>query len=293
MKQHSASSPLRAARNLASLAIVVLWAFTAIAFAAGTGNLEQELQSKYKDKVVMLRNYYCGQKLKFDANENLVSGGESGPWTVCRDIRIEGIKATEGKITIAGRRIYLRYDSKQREFRDVTLDIPNVEKQKKQYQDMLDAQKVVIEARLPAGADNSTIESSMNRLFYASDQDFLGSVLGIWRTFFHSTDKTETSTSQPVEHVGKNNVTRPESIYTPDPNYSDEARKAKYQGILALNLIVDSSGAVSNVSVIRPLGMGLDERAAAQVATWKFKPALKDGKPVPVEVSVEVSFNLY
>lgn len=95
-----------------------------------------------------------------------------------------------------------------------------------------------------------------------------------------------------VFHVG-NGVTPPEAIYSPDPDYSDEARKAKYQGVVVLNVIVGPDGRVHNPRIVRTLGMGLDEKAMEKILIWKFKPATKDNKPVAVEMNVEVSFNLY
>lgn len=95
-----------------------------------------------------------------------------------------------------------------------------------------------------------------------------------------------------IFHVG-NGVSAPIAIYSPDPDYSDEARKAKYQGTVVLNVIVGPDGRVHNPKIARSLGMGLDEKAIEKVLVWKFKPATKDNKPVAVEVSVEVSFNLY
>jgi TonB family protein len=96
-----------------------------------------------------------------------------------------------------------------------------------------------------------------------------------------------------VERVGKNGVTAPRAEYTPDPDYSDEARKAKYQGVTVLDVVVDANGGIGKITLLRPLGMGLDERAAEKISTWRFKPAMKDGNPVAVEMNVEVSFNLY
>lgn len=79
----------------------------------------------------------------------------------------------------------------------------------------------------------------------------------------------------------------------PDPSYSDEARKTKYQGTIATTIVVDPTGRVRMIRVTRPLGMGLDEQAEATISTWKFDPAEKDGIPVAVQLNVEVSFHLY
>jgi len=88
-------------------------------------------------------------------------------------------------------------------------------------------------------------------------------------------------------------VSEPIPIYKPDPAYSEEARKAKYQGTVLLWIIVDANGAVTECRVAKPLGLGLDEKAVETVRTWKFKPALRNGSPVPVHVMVEVSFRLF
>lgn len=88
-------------------------------------------------------------------------------------------------------------------------------------------------------------------------------------------------------------ISAPEAIATPDPEYTEEARTAKTQGTCILWLIVDDKGLPRNVRVVRGLGYGLDAKAIAAVKQWRFQPALKDGKPVNVQISVEVGFHLY
>ncbi len=88
-------------------------------------------------------------------------------------------------------------------------------------------------------------------------------------------------------------VSAPRALDAPDPAYSEEARKAKYQGTVVLWMIVDPNGVPQQVRVTRKLGMGLDEKAIEAVRKWKFEPARKDGKPVAVQISVEVNFRLY
>jgi protein TonB len=89
-------------------------------------------------------------------------------------------------------------------------------------------------------------------------------------------------------------VSAPIPIYQPDPEFSDEARRAKYQGVCIVTLIVDAQGNPQNPHVTRALGMGLDEKALEAVRKYKFRPAMKDGKtPVPVMISIEVNFRLY
>jgi TonB family protein len=88
-------------------------------------------------------------------------------------------------------------------------------------------------------------------------------------------------------------VSAPKAIYSPDPEYSEEARKAKYQGVCVLWLVVGPDGRPRDIRVARTLGLGLDEKAIEAVKTWRFEPAMKDNKPVAVQINVEVSFRLY
>jgi periplasmic protein TonB len=88
-------------------------------------------------------------------------------------------------------------------------------------------------------------------------------------------------------------VSAPRVIYQTDPEFSEEARKAKYQGTCVLGLIVDANGRPTNIRVLSALGMGLDEKAIESVRNWKFEPGQKDGHAVAVEIAVEVDFHLY
>jgi len=87
-------------------------------------------------------------------------------------------------------------------------------------------------------------------------------------------------------------LTAPSLLSQISPEYSEEARKAKYSGNVLLGIRIDAAGNVADVSVVRSLGMGLDEKAAQAVRKWQFQPGVKDGKPVAVDAQVEVNFRL-
>ena len=95
-----------------------------------------------------------------------------------------------------------------------------------------------------------------------------------------------------VMHVG-GGVQPPQLIYSVDPEFSDEARKAKYQGTSVVALIVDANGLPRNIRILRALGMGLDQKAMEAVKQYRFKPAYYKGRPVPVEIDIEVDFHIY
>ena len=92
---------------------------------------------------------------------------------------------------------------------------------------------------------------------------------------------------------GEGGVSEPIPIVTPEAEFSDEARRAKFQGLCMISLIVDADGNPANPRIVRRLGMGLDEKALEAVRRYRFKPAMKQGRPVPVLITVAVDFRLY
>jgi TonB family protein len=87
-------------------------------------------------------------------------------------------------------------------------------------------------------------------------------------------------------------VSSPQLLFKVEPEYSEEARKAKFQGTVVLYVVVDEKGMPRDLKVVRPLGLGLDEKAIEAVTKWRFKPGYKDGRPVAVAATIEVNFRL-
>lgn len=88
-------------------------------------------------------------------------------------------------------------------------------------------------------------------------------------------------------------VSAPTLVFAPEAEFSDEARRNKYEGICVVGVIVDAQGNPRNLRVLRHLGMGLDEKALDAVARYKFKPAKKNGKAVAVRIEVYVNFRMF
>jgi TonB family protein len=97
---------------------------------------------------------------------------------------------------------------------------------------------------------------------------------------------------EPVHKVG-GGVIAPRAVYAPDPEYSEEARRAQLQGTCALWVVVGADGKTHDVRIARSLGLGLDEKSIEAIQTWRFDPATKNGQTVAVQINVETSFRLY
>jgi protein TonB len=93
--------------------------------------------------------------------------------------------------------------------------------------------------------------------------------------------------------AGQKGVTTPEVIFNPEPSFSEEARKAKAQGIVLLMLVVGRDGRPYDIRVAQSLGMGLDEKAIEAVNRWRFRPGTLNGQPVATRIAVQVDFHLY
>jgi TonB family protein len=112
------------------------------------------------------------------------------------------------------------------------------------------------------------------------------------QTVTTATGTTTTTTAGAGAYRPGGGVTNPVALSKPEPEYSEEAQKAKWQGAVLLSLVVDATGKPTNIKVVRSLGLGLDEKAIEAVQQWQFRPGTKDGAPVPVQAQIEVTFRL-
>jgi TonB family protein len=88
-------------------------------------------------------------------------------------------------------------------------------------------------------------------------------------------------------------VAAPEVIHSVEPEFTEDARRANFQGSVSIKLIVDSQGNPQDVQLVHHLGMGLDEKAIEAVRQYKFKPAIYEGHPVSVQIVIEMDFHLH
>ena len=95
-----------------------------------------------------------------------------------------------------------------------------------------------------------------------------------------------------IDHGAGVDSALPALLYKQEPEYSEEARKAKFQGTVILQIVVDEKGDAVDPRVMKSLGLGLDEKAIEAVRQWKFTPVYKDGKPGAAPVTVNVIFRL-
>jgi TonB family protein len=95
-----------------------------------------------------------------------------------------------------------------------------------------------------------------------------------------------------IHRVSEPGVIAPKVLYKVDPNYTQEARDAKIEGTVVVDVEVHPDGKAHNLKVERTLDPGLDQKALDAISAWRFQPATKNGKPIAVEATIEINFKL-
>jgi TonB family protein len=280
------------------LASMLVAAMIPRSFAGASDDVEEQLKADYLGKVLTLRHFYKGKQLVFEPGGSLIGFADVGPWTVDGQVLVESIELQESKLQIHARRICLVFDSKGKASRDVLSFLAESKaKDREALEGVFRANEVDFDIGLASEKpDMAAVSSAMNAVFLKPGESMRDIVPDFWRDYFDGVDglsREVRHSAEPVYGVGPNGASAPHVTYQGDPQFSEEARQAKYQGVMIVSLVVDPSGSVRDLAIVSPLGMGLDENAIAAVGAWKFEPGIKDGNPVPVQLKVEVDFRLY
>lgn len=312
--------------RLRSAYVVALFSLAVVALPVhlrAANELEQQLRDQYKGKTLLLRNFYTGESLHYDASGHLLKSASPGDWTVDGIVYVNDVKASGHHLTIRAERLTMGWEG-------YTAFYPLQGPQGKLGKEYEETRKLHIEADFsPSELAVDSAKTLLATIFLTSQDRFAELVPDYWRPCVlagltgkeskkysrcnfspeflrvpgvayppekKEADAAPATTPSPVGgnfYAGKGGVTRPKPISNPEPDFGPEARLAQYQGTVTLMLVVDKTGGVRDVRILSPLGCGLDRRAVESVLAWKFNPATKDDAPVPVELAVEVSFRLY
>lgn len=243
-------------------------------------DLQKRLQQRLINHVFMIRNFYGGEHLIFDAQGNLIEGAEPECWCAAQ-IEVEKLEINGGKLILRGPRVV----GTQKTFFSKSV--------RQRIQMQLDI------ALDPAPTNEELVTNVLEKVFLTRRDDLNSLVPGGW-TYVKQTPAATDVTKSGVDanptgkaaKMGKG-VTPPRAIYSPDPAYPDGARKKKREGTVVLWTVIDERGRATQIRVAQCLGAGLDEAAVEAVSKWRFEPAKKDGQPVAVQLNIEITFPLW
>ncbi|HET9366263.1 MAG TPA: energy transducer TonB [Candidatus Angelobacter sp.] len=238
---------------------------------AHADSLKDELNQHYKNRILALRSPFVYGDQKFDSAGHPLSS-PSGDWLVYGGIFVRDLSLSPNELQLEGPRVAL------------------TETQENEKPSAMPLGKNDIKVKISLDSPLNSIEEAealLNRVFFL-DKDGLLHAKPEYR-------RAGEEVVEPIYKVGKDkdNVKPPRATYTPEPEFTEEARRSRFQGTVILGLLLDKNGQICRIRIERPLGKGLDEAAVKGVETWRFKPATKDGEPVAIEMNIEVSFRLY
>lgn len=247
---------------------------------------EADLQTRLINKPLYLRGLWQNDKLHLDAAGKL--RGKSGVLSfTLSGIEITKVDLKPKLLVLEGRRMGLEFNK----------SVP---------------QRVVLQARNSHGDEQIQIEieapsdgdytSTLDAIFTDDLASFIPSLPAAWQNFankhlLHDSPPSDPRTEQPatppgVRRIG-GGVHPPRLLNDPEPTSNGYARATRISGISTIFVVIDEKGKPSQLSIVRPLGVGLDEDALLAVQQYNFEPSMMGGKPVPVEMDIEVNFTIF
>jgi TonB family protein len=279
---------IRTVRQPVFFLILVACLASLPAWCRAPRELQDQLNSAFKGKTGLLRNFYSGSDLHYDQNGVLQDAEATrGPWTLA-GVEITGVKVTAQGVEIAGNRLGVLYtDGKQSFVR-------------------LGKLKIHVEETISSVDTLADIDLMLGKILI-KPEDLLPVVPVYWRSYLTGTDSKSRSAAYqasveengnptskvanaPTTDAPATKTTPPRLLRSSDPQYNGEAASHHVVGVAVLSVVIDVTGAAISISIVRPLGMGLDEQTVLAVGQWKFLPATRNGQPVQALIAIEVAF---
>lgn len=270
-------------------ALVLFWSLSPA--LADNQDLEKTLAGQYQDKIVVLRHCFTSSSQEYDSEGKPKGHPAEGPWTFYGRLLIKKIVVEDDKLHLEANRVAYKFDQDGL----YLISVPERE-----------SVQVTIRLRSPLTSVDQAI-SVLGRVFAMTEEDIQNAVPAYWRPYLGkpptaSEVKAEAShkagdadaggavNGEQIRKMGESGVSPPKPQFMPAPGFQ---AKPGFSGLVGLNVVIDTSGRISTVKVVRSLGKGLDEEAIRAVKTWRFAPGMRAGHPVAVAVYLEVDFQPY
>jgi hypothetical protein len=243
--------------------------------------LQAVLTTLLKDQVVTIRNYFRGDRLEANATGDVI-GGKPGWWTADGTVQIKSVKVKDQKVELEGERMALYFNEGKNNIDYIRL-----------------GRKVKILLPVSAATDRDAVTRALRRLLISPDELAL-QVPACWQKLLRH-EPLETNLKKLREDFPlpngsmrvRDGIESPKPIHIPNPTFTDPGRAIKFNGQLLTAIIISENGNIDDVIILKPVGLGIDETAVEKIRTWRFKPALKDGKPVRALAFIETGYAIH
>ncbi len=257
--------------------VLALWLAALPAWAQHSSPLEAQLRDLLTDRLVTLRTFYSGERLRFDPAGLPLEAGAVGPWTVDAQIRVQQLTLTPTALRLSGRRQHFTLGDGHIHHQNdgpVTVEL-----------------ELAAPLRTPAEASRA-----LERVFLRNDEKLSDFVPAYWK--FILTRQWETVEFALADFVpgetlytgGQGEVSMPKVIGRGDALDAPMAVCGRIEGRVGLVGVIGPDGALRALQITDPFGLGLDDRAAEIISQWRFEPARKGRQPVFSQVQFWLSF---
>ena len=283
---------------------VVLVAFltlasTASLAAANLQSIGAALNRNYKGHEMVQRAFHSGGTVRYASDGSFIKGGRPGPWTLDASIRCADIQLTRKGLIIKGKRLYYIYDIKQAKLEAFPGSSVKIE---------------IVAGAQPASV--AALQQEISKVFVSEHENITKFVPDYWKPYLDRVTQSKSRVAQPplegasgkpdqplldlsdgpsAKHVLKSLIKQgfrpPKPIKPTTPSFTKEAERLHVHGLVVLLVTVETDGHVKDISIFRPVGMGLDDLAVKTIRKWRFKPASRYGKPIASRIQVEMSWN--
>jgi len=276
-------------RNCLGVGVLLFLALALPARADKGKDIEDYLNEAYKDKIVTLRHFYASNWLRFDKEGNAKEKWETGPWTLLGLIHVSNVKVGETKVKLDGTRILVAFD----------------EKQERSY--YRSRERVEVEVDYDPGT-SPLVEAhkTLSGVLVTGEHTLADSAPAYWRPFLERNrsldwprppqaptgEATQPDAETPKRIKVSTGVQEARVVKRVPPKYPLAAKRARIEGQVTFEAVIDKKGNVKGLRVVQARGMGLEEAVAEAVSQWKYEPTTVQGEPVEVVTIIKVIFDL-
>ncbi len=248
--------------------------------------MQQQLTDVCRNSIIVLRQPDGSNNLEFDAQGNRIGTSKPAYWFENAAFQCATVKVKKRRVGFEGKRFVLEYDVSQKDFVSRPL-----------------GKKVRVTIENPG--QSTQLTAVLRKLFLTKDENLRDAAPDYWQRFLHPELRDAVRAEyklpkdEPKDRVMPNQTPKkadgtspPKALHDPEPRYPKLAKEENKQAMSVLWVVIDKNGNPTAITVLRPAGHGFDDMAAEVVKGWKFRPAMKEGAPVPVQVKIEMNFRL-
>jgi TonB family protein len=256
---------------------------------------EADLTSRLKDKSLYLRGFWRDDTLHFDSTGHLF--GTSDPVTfTLSGFDLKSAQLKQNKLILEGQRVGLELANNKQERVPLMVGRPRHGRPESMH--------IEIDA-----SQNGDYGPALDAIFIEGIADLVPSLPFYWKSYAQKnflpaaaadtppatsvSAKEAAPSEEPQPRRIGGGIAPPKLLHTAEPKFTDSAKTLLYGGNCLVNLHVEPNGTVSHVSVVRAVGLGLDESALAAVQQYIFSPSMMNGVPILVELNIEVNFQIF